>query len=203
MDSLLYVVAGVGLSAACGFRVFVPFLVAGLAAQSGHLELSSGFEWIASWPAIALFGTATAVEVGAYYVPWIDNALDSIATPAAVVAGTLITASFIPETGMSPILEWTIAAITGGGAAGTVQASTVLLRGASTATTGGLGNPLVSTGELGGAVAVSILAIAVPILVVIVLAVFLFWAFRKIFRRRKQTQAAAQEAASAAPPALG
>ena len=99
-------------------------------------------------------------EVIAYYVPWADNLLDTIASPAAVVAGIVASASVLGE--VPPALQWTFAAIAGGGVAGVVQAATVLLRGTSTATTGGLGNSVVSTTELILAVGVAVLALLAP-----------------------------------------
>src|SRR5512139_4220739 len=113
MESLLSICLGVGLSAACGFRVFIPLLVMNLAAQSGHMTLAQGFEWIGTPAAFATFAAAAVLEVAAYYVPWIDNLLDSIAGPAAVVAGTIITASGITD--MSPLMKWTLAIVAGGG----------------------------------------------------------------------------------------
>lgn len=163
-DLLLTACLGIGLSAACGFRVFVPMLILSIAANSGHITLASGFDWIGSTPALVTFGVATALEIGAYYVPWLDNLLDSIASPTAVVAGTVVTASVVAD--VSPLMQWSMALIAGGGAAGAVQATTVLVRGTSTAGTGGLANPLVSTAELGGSVVMSVLSIFLPILAV-------------------------------------
>src|SRR5688572_12753348 len=147
MQEMLSVFVGVGLAAACGFRIFVPLLVMSIAAVSGQLTLSPSFQWIGSYPALITFGVATVLEITAYYVPWLDNLLDSIATPAAVVAGTIVTASVV--SGMNPYLQWTLAVIAGGGAAGLVQGATVLTRAASTTTTGGLANPVVATAEWG------------------------------------------------------
>ncbi len=161
MDTLLGLAVGVGLSAACGFRVFVPLLGVSIASLSGHLSLSPGFEWIGSWPALVAFATATVLEVGAYYIPWLDNLMDSITTPAAVIAGTVVTASVVGD--MSPFLKWSLALIAGGGTAGMVQAATVMLRGASTATTAGLGNHLVATGEMAGAVLITAVALFLPV----------------------------------------
>src|ERR1051326_1467822 len=142
MEILLSVCIGIGLSAACGFRVFVPLLVMSIAAMSGHLTLAKGFDWIGSYPALIAFSIATFLEIGAYYIPWLDHFLDVLATPAAIIAGSIITASVV--SGMSPFLKWSLAIIAGGGVAGTVQAATVLARGVSFAGTGGLGNPLVA-----------------------------------------------------------
>jgi hypothetical protein len=177
METTISILVGLGLSAACGFRVFVPLLMVGLAAQTGHLTLSSGFEWMGSTAAVIAFGMATVAEVTAYYVPWVDNFLDGLAGPAAVVAGTLVTASLVTE--ISPFLKWTLAVIAGGGMAGLVQGTTSIARGASSLSTAGLANPLLSTLELGGAVATSLTAILVPALVlVIVVALAGWWCLR-------------------------
>ena len=177
METLLSVIIGLGLSASCGFRIFVPLLVMNIAAWSGHLTLSQGFEWIGSYYALVAFATATTIEILAYYVPWLDNFLDAIAAPAAVIAGTVVTASVIGD--MPPFLRWTLAVIAGGGIAGIVQGATVSLRASSTATTGGAGNFLVSTGELVGSTITAILAIFVPILSVILVAVISILIFRR------------------------
>lgn len=158
--TLLSVLVGIGLSAACGFRIFVPPLVMSLAALSGHLSLAPGFEWIGTYPALLAFAVATALEIAGYYIPWVDHMLDLIAGPVAVVAGIIAMASTV--TGMSPFLRWSLAIIAGGGVAGTVQAITSLTRVASAATTAGLGNPIVATIEAVGSVTLSLLAIAIP-----------------------------------------
>lgn len=167
METLLSVLVGVGLSAACGFRIFVPLLVAGIAARTGHLQLASGFTWMGSDVALIAFGLATVLEIAGYYVPWLDHTLDVLATPAAVTAGTLVSASVI--TGMDPFLRWTLALIAGGGIAGLVQGGTVVTRLVSTASTGGIANPIVATGELGAAMTASLTALVVPILGAILL----------------------------------
>ena len=162
MEILVSVGLGVGLAAACGLRVFLPALFMGLAARAGFLTLADGFEWMAGYPALLALGVATALEIGAYFVPWLDNLLDTVATPAAFTAGTVVAAANI-ETA-TPLLGWSLATVTGGSAVAVVQTGTTMLRAASTATTGGLGNPLVSTAESVGAVGMSLLAITVPLL---------------------------------------
>src|SRR5688572_17957636 len=122
MELLLSVCIGLGLSAACGFRIFVPLLITCIAAHSGHLNLASSFEWVGSPAALTAFSIATALEIGGYYIPWLDNFLDTVATPAAIVAGTVVTASMVTD--VSPFLKWSLAVVAGGGIAGTVQATT-------------------------------------------------------------------------------
>ena len=175
MDALLGVLVGIGLSAACGFRVFVPLLIMSIAANAGHLQLAPSFQWIGSDVAVAAFAIATILEVIAYYVPWMDNLLDSVATPAAICAGTIVTAAMVSD--MSPFLKWTLAVIAGGGAAGLVQGTTVLARGTSSATTAGFANPILATIELGGSMFTSLLAILLPIAAIVLLILFavLFW----------------------------
>lgn len=187
METLLSIFIGVGLSAACGFRVFIPLLVMSIATLSGHLALAPEFEWIGTYPALAAFAIGTVFEIAAYYIPWVDNLLDTIAIPAATVAGTIVMASAVSE--MSPFLRWALAVIVGGGVAGTVQGFTSITRIASTATTGGVGNPVVATAEAGGSLVMSVLAIAIPVLAALLVVVILFFAARKIytwlFRRNK------------------
>lgn len=181
MEELFALMIGLGLSAACGFRVFVPLLAMSLAAQTGHLKLAEGFQWAATPMATTALGIATFFEIGGYYIPWIDNMLDAAATPAAIIAGTFITASVMPE--MTPLLKWTVAAITGGSAAGVIQGATVLTRTASSFATGGIGNPVVSTAEAGGSVLLSTLAVLLPLITLGLLLFLFIWAGRKLYRR--------------------
>jgi hypothetical protein len=187
-DAVLGVGIGLGLAAAAGLRVFVPLLVLSIAGRAGYVPLSSGFEWIGTTPALVAFGAATLLEVGAYYVPWLDNLLDTLAAPAAVLAGIVASASVMTE--LPPLVKWSIAIIAGGAAAGAVHASTSLLRLKSTATTGGLANPLVASTELAGSALLSILAIVVPLVALVLLGLILFGIYR-VSRRLLRGQRAA------------
>jgi len=185
MDTLIGIPIGIGLSAACGFRVFVPLWVMNLASLTGHLHLGPGFEWMGSPYTTVAFGTATLVEVLAYYIPWLDHILDLIASPAAMIAGTVVTASMVME--MSPFLKWSLAIIAGGGAAAIVQGMTIALRTKSSALTAGMGNPLIATGELVGSVVTALLAVIVPILCLILVAslcIFVTWKIGRFFLGR-------------------
>src|SRR5574338_1039285 len=154
-EIILTVLMGIGLSAASGFRIFVPFLVISIASISGNLTLADSFGWIGTVPALITFSVATVLEIAGYFIPWVDNILDTIATPTAVIAGIILTASVI--TGMSPMLKWTLAIIAGGGVAAAIQAITGVTRVTSTATNGGLGNPVVSSAELGGSLLLALI----------------------------------------------
>ena len=124
--TLLSIAIGLGLAAACGFRIFVPLLLISLAGRSEHLELAGSFEWMATTPALIVFGSATLVEIAAYYIPFFDNLLDTLATPSAVIAGILASASQVSD--LDPLLGWSVAIIGGGGAAGAIQGLTTVTR---------------------------------------------------------------------------
>jgi len=181
LETITSILLGIGLSAATGFRIFIPFLVASVAAITGYLPLSPSFEWIGTHPALIAFGVATIFEIAAYYIPWFDNLLDSIATPAAFIAGAILMVAVI--IGLPPLAKWALAIIAGSGAAGIVQSGTTLTRAASTATTGGLGNPVVSTVEAGSSFGLSLLAILLPVIAGIVTIVFLFWLGSKVIKK--------------------
>lgn len=188
MDYLLLTLVGIGLAAACGFRVFVPLLVLSIASISGHAELSADFAWIGTWPALLILAVATAFEIAAYYVPWLDHVLDTLSTPAAVVAGIVVTASVVA--GMSPVLRWSLAVIAGGGVAGAVQLATSTLRRTSEVVTAGFSQPLAVSVENGGAVGMSILSLVLPAaafaaaIVLVAAIIFLLGRMRRRRRRR-------------------
>lgn len=180
-ETILSVLLGISLAAAVGFRIFIPLLIMSLASITGHLSLSSGFEWIGTLPALIVFAAAALFELGAYFIPFIDNLLDTISGPTAVVAGTVVMASSIVE--MEPLLKWTLAIIAGGGAAGVVQSLTTITRGASSLTTGGLGNPVVAATETTASVGISMLAIIFPLMMGSFVLILLIWSARKIYRK--------------------
>lgn len=200
MHIALALIAGICLAAACGFRVFVPLLVASIGVHLGWLNVGPGFNWLGSDWALALLGVATATEVAGYYIPWVDHALDTISIPAAAIAGTVMAMSqisgitapdgspLLPESGslISPAFGWLMSAVLGGGAALIVQLGTVALRVASTATTGGLANPIVSTFEHAGALIVAVVAVVVPVIALILTAIIIALAIRWWLNRREK-----------------
>ncbi len=188
-ENITALALGVGLAASAGFRVFVPMLVASLAAHAGVLPVQDGFMWLESWPALICFGTATVLEIVAYYVPFVDNLLDSITTPMAVGAGTLLLTSVLPID--SGLLRWTTGFIVGGGVAAAVQGSGVLARLLSSGLTGGGGNPVLASGENAAAFGTSLLSLVAPLIVVPVLllliVVLIAFVRRRLFRTRRET----------------
>jgi hypothetical protein len=199
VEIFLSICVGVGLSAACGFRVFVPLLCLSAAThfQFGGIQLAPAFQWISSTPALIAFGVATVAEIAAYYIPWVDNLLDTIAVPLATVAGIVVTASVVTD--INPFIKWTLAIIAGGGIATTTQLATTKARVTSSATTGGLGNPVLATIENGISTVLSVLSVVWPIvafalaIVVITICVFLLYfaakLLVKLFRRKPMDEA--------------
>jgi hypothetical protein len=171
---------GVGLAAAAGLRVFVPLLLLGLAARAGWLPLTESFVWLASGPALTALAVATVLEVGAYYVPFLDNLLDLAAAPLAIMAGVVATAAVTTE--LPPVVRWSLAIIAGGGAAGLVQSLTAITRLKSSAATAGAGNPVLATLELAGSLAASIVALVLPIAALLIV-VGVVLVVRRVARR--------------------
>lgn len=182
LETISAVALGVGLSASAGFRVFIPLLVAGLASHFDMLPLGESFAWMGSLPALICFGVASVVEVLAYYIPFVDNLIDSIATPLSVCAGTLLMTSVFPAE--NEWMKWIMGLVVGGGTAVTIQSGTAITRLLSTKFTAGGGNPIVSTGEGVAATGFSIMSLITPILVAVIfvgfIAVFLRFVYHKL-----------------------
>ncbi len=186
IETISAIALGIGLSASTGFRVFIPLLVAGIANYTGILQLSESFLWMGSIPAIISFGVASVVEVLAYYIPFVDNLLDTIATPLSVVAGTLLMTSVFPAE--SEWMKWIAGVLVGGGAAAIIQSGSALTRLFSSGVTGGISNPLISTGEGVAATGFSILSLFIPIITAIIVLVIIFLIFgygaKRIFKKK-------------------
>ena len=175
---------GIGLAAASGFRVFLPMFAVSLASYMNWIPMNDHFEWLAGLPALITTGIATLVEILAYYIPYVDNILDSINIPLAAVAGSVLFASQFADLGSFP--QWALTLIAGGGTAATISSGFAGTRAASTASTGGLGNFVVATTETAGAGIMSFLAMAAPFLAAIcaIALVIVVWILgRKIWRK--------------------
>ena len=170
------------LSAAAGFRVFIPLLGLSIAGYFQWLPLGEGFAWVASWQALVAFSVAALLEIGAYYIPWLDHALDLALAPAAAVAGTILTASTVGD--VSPFLKWSLAIVAGGGVSSLVHLGTSSIRAAVSLPTGGMGNPVVSSGEGISALLLTLLAIFIPIIAFALALWILFRLLRRLQKRR-------------------
>ena len=185
MNPLLGIPLGLALSTAAGLRVFVPLLLTSLAARAGLLTLTPGMSWLASDAALVAFITAALLEVGAYYVPWLDNLVDTFAAPAAITAGVIQMAAVTPD--LPPLLRWSLAIVAGGTLAGFTQLSTTLLRLKSSTLTAGVGNPVLATGELMGSILLVVLGLLLPVLAAVLVVVLLVMLVRRLLRRPEPT----------------
>ena len=183
-ETILSIFLGIGLAASVGFRVFVPLFALSLASHFGIWELNESWEWVGSLAAVITLGVATLVEIGAYFIPYIDNLLDSIAVPLAAIAGTAVMLSTVAD--LSEVTTWALAIIAGGGTAAAIAGTSGTTRLASTATTGGVANPIVSTIETGSSMVMSVLSIFVPILALILVIVILVLIFKLYIRFKRK-----------------
>ena len=183
-ETIISIFLGVGLAASTGFRVFLPLFALSLASYTGMWELNASWEWMGSLAAVITFGVATLAEVFAYYIPWVDNLMDGLALPLAAVAGTAVMVSTVAD--LDPLFTWSLAIIAGGGTASAIKGASATSRMASSVTTAGLGNPIVSTIETATAIVVSLASILVPIvgaILVILILIIIFGIYRKLRSR--------------------
>jgi uncharacterized membrane protein len=180
------VALGIALSACCGFRVFVPLLVGAVAGHFGQYTVPSTMQWMTGWTPIICLGVASIVEIAAYYIPFIDNLLDTIATPLSVAAGTVLSASLLPMEGTDPLLRWGAGLIAGGAPAGIIQLGTSALRLLSSKFTAGTGNAVVATSENAAAVGGSVLALMAPLIIAVLMLGFVLWLLAKGYARVKR-----------------
>ena len=189
-DTFLAILTGLGLSVACGFRVFFPPLVVGVAAQTGNLELAESFQWLGEWPTLIALSVAAVCDFIGHEIPAIDDMLNVVEAPLAAIAGTILSASMFTD--MDPLLQWGLAAIAGGGSAETLHLSRTFLKGGLNVTTFGLSTPLVSMLEDAAAIALPILVILLPVSVLFIFPVFLgvtAFAIKKWIVKRRQVPA--------------
>ncbi|AJR04138.1 DUF4126 domain-containing protein [Siansivirga zeaxanthinifaciens] len=184
-ETIISICLGIGLSASVGFRVFLPLFALSLASYFNVWELNASWQWVGSTTAVIVLGVATIVEIFAYFIPYVDNLLDSMAVPLAALAGTAVMLSTVSE--LSPVITWALAIIAGGGTAAAISGTTSTTRLASTTTTGGITNPIVSTIETGTATLMSVISIFLPLLAIalVIIMVFVIFKLYKKFRTRK------------------
>lgn len=181
-ETIISICLGIGLSASVGFRVFLPLFALSLASHFDVWQLNESWQWIGSATALITLGVATLVEIFAYFIPYIDNLLDTISVPLAALAGTAIMLSTVAD--LSPVITWSLAIIAGGGTAAAISGSSSATRITSTATTGGFANPIVSTVETGTSLVMSIISIFLPFLAFILVIIILFVIYKLYIKFR-------------------
>ena len=181
---LISIAAGICLSAACGLKIFVPPLAMGLASKTGLLTLPTQTEWLGTWPAITVLTFALLFEFIAFCIPVFGNFLDLIATPLAIVTGTLLMKSQIVE--LSPVVSWTLAIAGGGTASGIVQFVTAMIRAGTSAFTAGTSNIFFAIFELFTAVFIAILTLLAPLLCLAIVLILVLGLIRTLLNRGKK-----------------
>lgn len=185
-ETIFSLFLGIGLAASAGFRVFLPLFALSLASYFGVWDLNENWQWIGSLAAVMALGVATILEIFAYFIPWVDNLLDSFAVPLAAIAGTALMVSTVAD--LDPGLTWILAIIAGGGTATAIKGAGATGRLASTVTTGGLANPVLATVETGTAAVVTVASIFAPMIaavLVIIILVIIFRIYRSLRPRFK------------------
>ena len=172
IDVLISICIGIGLAASTGFRVFLPLFLLSIASYFHFISLTDSLSWLGNPISVVVFGIAMLVEIVAYYIPFVDNLLDTMAVPLATIAGFLV--MFATSVHLDPTLATIVSLIAGSGTAAAIQSFTTVTRLGSSVKTGGLANPIVTTTETGSALALSSLSIFLPIVAGVVVVILLF-----------------------------
>ena len=188
---VLPVLLGLGLASATGLRTFLPLLMLAIAARFGlfGVTVNEHLAWLGSLPAIAALGIAATVEFAGDKVPAIDHGLNVIGAFTRPIAGAIAAASVFA--GLDPTTAAIAGIIVGAPTAFAFNAAQGGTRLASTATTGGLGNPVLSFIEDGLSFGMVLIAFLAPILVPIVLIGLAVLVFRLAKRLRERPAKAA------------
>lgn len=174
-----------GLAASSGLNTFLPLFMLACAAkfQLFGIALSGSFVWLGSSAALGVLALATLFEISGDKIPVVDHALDAVGTVARPAAGALAAASVF--SGADPTIAAVLGLIIGAPVAFGFHAAKAGTRAASTATTFGVANPLLSLLEDVGAFFLTLIALAVPFLVPLLLVAFLF-AFWQLYKKARR-----------------
>ncbi|MBA4805604.1 MAG: DUF4126 domain-containing protein [Brevundimonas sp.] len=183
---------GLGLASATGLRTFLPLLMLALAAKFGlfGVRLIDQMEWLVSWPAVAALATATVAEFAGDKIPAVDHALNAVGYVTRPLAGAVAAGSVFWA--VDPTTAAVAGLIVGAPAALAFNAAQTGARVGSTATTGGLGNPVVSLIEDVLATLTVLVAFLAPVLVpalLVVLAIVVFRLARRLRGGRRRQPA--------------
>lgn len=190
MHIVLGILLGLGLSASTGLNTFLPLLLLSAAARFhiAGITLGAKFEWLTSDAAMITLIVACVIELIADKVPAVDHFLDSAGTIIRPVAGALASASVL--TGVDPMVAAIIGIIIGAPTSLGLHTLKAGTRVASSATTFGCANPVLSLIEDVISFALSVLSIFLPILVPFALALLVFVLYRLMKRIRRSPSVA-------------
>lgn len=177
MEVLWQLTTGIGLCAACGCRLFVTLLVLGLGSALGLISV--GQNWFTTTPALIIITLGAVLEVMLFYRPRLDNLMDAIALPTAVLTGIMVMGAVVYK--LPQLVRWGLAIFLGGGITLVFQATTTLIRADLTSHTGGINNGVFATIELGTALGITFMVLLEPRLTAIGVLILLGFAGRFLY----------------------
>ncbi|HEX6748293.1 MAG TPA: DUF4126 domain-containing protein [Longimicrobium sp.] len=187
MDALSAAALGVVLAATAGLRAFLPVFSASLAAWMTDLPLPGNLAWLERPQTVLIFGVATLLEILGDKIPVVDHALDAVQVLTKPVLAVLAATPFLYQ--VAPEYSVAIGILLGAPLALGVHSAKATARLGSTATTAGVGNPLLSIAEDVAAVASIILGFLAPLLALVLMAVTIFFIVRLALRVRRRRRA--------------
>jgi Domain of unknown function (DUF4126) len=202
---VLEALTGAGLATSAGLNAYIPLLVVGVLDRYTNLiSLPASWHWLANGWVIAVLAVLLAIEFVADKVPVVDHVNDVIQTVVRPTAGGL---AFGAASGSETVMvkdpgqffgshQWIPIAL-GILISLTVHGAKATARPVVNTTTAGFGAPVVSTIEDLGSVALSLVAIVLPVLVLVFLVALVagFWLLMRRRRRRKAERRAARAVA--------
>lgn len=141
---VINILLGLALATATGFRIFLPMFLLSFTSHIGWVTLPQKLSWLEGETALFVLGVAMLIELVSYFIPGVDNIMDIIDTPIAVIVGFLVVFSVIEVNSM---MEWILAVVIGGIVPAVIKACKATIRGGVTLLMGGLGNGLFSIVE--------------------------------------------------------
>jgi hypothetical protein len=189
MNVALAVLLGLGLSASTGLNTFLPLLLLGSAARFGIAGITLGdkFGWLTSDVALIVLIVASIVEIVADKIPALDHFLDAVGTFVRPLAGGLAAASVLVH--VDPTVAAVVGLIIGAPTSFGFHALKSGARVASSATTFGCANPVISLVEDVLSFGLSVLSIFAPIVVPVALAL-VFWMLWTLVKKLRRPPAA-------------
>ncbi|MFL5539863.1 MAG: DUF4126 domain-containing protein [Longimicrobiaceae bacterium] len=190
MDALSAAALGVVLAATAGLRAFLPVFSASLAAWMTDMPLPANLAWLEKPQTVLIFGVATLLEILGDKIPVVDHALDGVQVLTKPVLAVLAATPFLYQ--LSPEHSVAIGILLGAPLALGVHSAKATARLGSTATTAGMGNPLLSVAEDVAAIASIVLGFLAPLVALVLMALTVFFIARLALRVRRRRRAAAR-----------
>jgi uncharacterized membrane protein len=193
---VIALLTGTGLSAAAGLNAYIPFLIVALISRFTDLiTLPQSYAWIESWWAIGIGAVLLFAEVVLDKIPAVDTVNDTIQTFIRPTMGGLIfaatqSAESLDNSAWMQENPW-VGIILGVVVSGLVHTGKMAARPALNTGSVGMAAPVVSTAEDGASIGLSLIAIFLPLLVIIAVALLawlLIWMWLRVRRWRRNRE---------------